>query len=885
MANRPTERASEMTPEKIAGQEFAHSFRGYDVSDVRGFLARVAGEVRRVEEALGRARAELAEASDRPPPGIEDLSRDQLNQLLGEEAARVLRTADDAARDIRTRAEDNVERMLHEAQAEAREIRAEAERIREEARAEADSRISEAEEIVATRLAEADAEALRRREAVVEDGRAMLAEARAARERMLVDLAERRRDSRRELYQLRAGIEQLRESYDELRSMLDRSVVVVDTAEEDARRAAGYAAERFDRDDMTDDRAELGRELGLESEPSPPSPPQVIQPSSRTEMEEGEPEAAGRGSGGAEAVGWTTAELQEGAAEHQAEAAEAGSEPAPAEATGVTIPELGITGTIGSDEHAAGPTAEAPEASGPQVAGEPQVTQEAPESQESEAAQAAPESQAAAEAQVSEVEAVAQAAAEAEETVSRAPGDEPVEVDEMEPDGAEEETPAVEVSDESVPVGDSGDSGGIDTTVPESSAPEAADAEGSPLFDQDHEVGDTPADRPADPPGRQRSRIIYRREPRPDSTLAGIVASGSDGEGSDSPVLEELQAALDRAVAAGETPAEPGGGEPLTDPALVAVESALSAVELDEVFGGSTNFTRDDTAPGPLGGPHAEIDELFARIREARETSVSRAREVMDRSTAAEAAAVPDPAVETAANPAADAAANPVPDTGRGGLEDVEALFRRQDQVRSSVEKKISRFLKRGLADQLNEVLDAIRRNPEPPDIDEVLPAESVTAIASGLRSLLVEAVLEGAGRFDGSEDDLGPQTRGVLDDLVATVAADMNGSLRSRLETFLGDVATAESGARGLYREWRRESLAPLARDIVLAAYAAGVVDQLPPGSDVTWVTPEGGCVHPDCADNALATGVRLGSPFPSGHVRSPLAPGCRCLVVSAGS
>ena len=868
-----------MTPEKIAGQEFAHSFRGYDISDVRGFLARVAGEVRRVEETLERTRAELAEASAKPPPGIEDLTRDQLNQLLGEEAARVLRTADDAARDIRTRAEANVEKMLHEAQAEAKEIRAEAETIREEARAEADRRVSAADEIVATRLAEADSEALRRREAAIEEGRGMLAEAQAARERMLADLAGRRRDSRRELYQLRAGIEQLRESYDELRSMLDRSVTVVDTAVEDARRAAGYAAERFDRDDMTDDRAELGRELGLEKEPSLPRPgggdSEVPTPVAEPTVGEGvEPatetdEVAGEG-----AIGES-----EGRAAPEAErtALQGAGAPAVEEAP----PETEVEDTAATTPAESGTGDGTAAAGGPEVgeageAGLDEGTERVAETGASETridigdsetdmidvpAPTAGSESGEDGAQPEGIGSEGSMAGTATEDAANPDADGAADASDAAP-GAE----TAPDSEADAPEETAGEPAAADT--PEETAGEPADPGEPLLFDQDLEA--------EPPPDRERSRIIYRREPRPDSTLAGIVSAGTQGENSESPVLEELQAALDRAVARGEAPAEPEGGEPALDPALVAVESALSAVELDEVFGGPTNFTRDDSGPGPLGGPHAEIDELFARIREARETSVSKAREVLDRPSA--------PSVTAPAErvPAAEAA--PVATTDRVEAAGVEALFRRQEQVASSVEKKISRLLKRGLADQLNEVLDAIRRSSESPHIDEVLPEGSIRTMAAGLRPLLIEAVLEGAGLFEGSEADLRSQTVEALDELVESVATDMDSSLRTRMEAFLAEPATAESGARGLYREWRRERLGPLARDIALAAYAVGVLDPVAPGSPVRWMLPEGGCVHPDCADNALATDVNLGSPFPSGHLRSPLAPGCRCLVVVSG-
>ena len=96
----------------------------------------------------------------------------------------------------------------------------------------------------AAMLAQADVDAQKTRDAAVEEGRSMMAEAQTAKEHVLRDLAKKRRSARRELTQLRAGIDQLHESYDELRSMLDTSSMVVDGAVDDARRAAMEVAPR-----------------------------------------------------------------------------------------------------------------------------------------------------------------------------------------------------------------------------------------------------------------------------------------------------------------------------------------------------------------------------------------------------------------------------------------------------------------------------------------------------------------------------------------------------------------------------------------------------------------------------------------------------------------
>lgn len=244
----------DVAPDAVARREFSHGFRGYSQDEVRRYLSLVARELATAQDQAANLAAQLDDArraavDDRP------LSREELNERLGGEAARVLSVAEESAAEIRTRAEQNVEKMLRSASAEASQIRAGAEDAAAALLDAAERERGEIESESADRRAAAQHESDEMRAAALEAARTMVAEAKSARRQMLLDLAERRQGARRELTQLRAGIDQLRESYDELRSLLDGSMRVSDDAVDAARRAAIDAAERFDRFDDVDDLA------------------------------------------------------------------------------------------------------------------------------------------------------------------------------------------------------------------------------------------------------------------------------------------------------------------------------------------------------------------------------------------------------------------------------------------------------------------------------------------------------------------------------------------------------------------------------------------------------------------------------------------------------
>lgn len=267
-----------ISPHDIARRTFDVARRGYEQQEVRGYLHEVSAMVER----LLRSEAELRERAERAESRLETAERPDeatLIEVLGEETTRVLTSARESAAEIRAKAEEAAARMVEQATADASEIRSnatrdadarlaeareEAERLLEQARTELERRSAEAEE-AAERIraaAEADAESLREagradqaraaeegdaeREAARQEGRRMVAEAQAVRERVLRDLAARRKRARIQVEKLNAGRERLLEAYELVRRTADEATTELTHALVDARIAADAAARRID---------------------------------------------------------------------------------------------------------------------------------------------------------------------------------------------------------------------------------------------------------------------------------------------------------------------------------------------------------------------------------------------------------------------------------------------------------------------------------------------------------------------------------------------------------------------------------------------------------------------------------------------------------------
>lgn len=187
------------SPSSVASASFPTSRKGFEQADVREFLRMVAAELARLQERERFLERELRTSQRSTSPSSIALDEELVTKMLGEEAARILQTAREAATQIKIRAEEGTSRLLREATDEAQ-------RVREEAEIEA-----------ARRRQDATADAESELEMAKQQGRDMVNEARAYRERVLNELARRREIARQQIEQLVHGRDRLLQAFERSR--------------------------------------------------------------------------------------------------------------------------------------------------------------------------------------------------------------------------------------------------------------------------------------------------------------------------------------------------------------------------------------------------------------------------------------------------------------------------------------------------------------------------------------------------------------------------------------------------------------------------------------------------------------------------------------------
>jgi DivIVA domain-containing protein len=193
-----TARDGRITPEGIAERTFTQVKRGYAESEVRAFLRMVADEVGALftRERDYASRVQGLEARLAQPPGPP--TDQDLIAALGEETARVLGQARESAAELRAKAEEHARRVVRDAQESARELR------------------TSTQQAVETKTREAE-DAARNR------AREIVAEARALRDRVLIDMGERRTEIERQINELRSSRGALVDAYQLVERTLEQA--------------------------------------------------------------------------------------------------------------------------------------------------------------------------------------------------------------------------------------------------------------------------------------------------------------------------------------------------------------------------------------------------------------------------------------------------------------------------------------------------------------------------------------------------------------------------------------------------------------------------------------------------------------------------------------
>ena len=316
-------------------------------------------------------------------------------------------------------------------------------------------------------------------------------------------------------------------------------------------------------------------------------------------------------------------------------------------------------------------------------------------------------------------------------------------------------------------------------------------------------------------------------------------------------------------------------------------ESDASAADaaVDQADGTETDAVdaeaADDTDHDEEHGDDVVVD-LFARLRaDASDPVDDGATDVSD--AAVGVFAVDDSAV--AVDDTDTAGDEPENDTDAE-----ETVFDRRDADLTPLIVSSARKLKRVLADEQNEVLDALRRNDPVRNLDALLPwaADHTERYASVIGDDLLLAANAGAAVADLQKPS---KLRKAAGKHAVAEASDKIGQwlvqpLRDRLERCVsegdGDNAAITKKVRAVYRECKTRHIDEQLDDVIRVAHGQGLLAALEPDTPVEWTPDPSHEVCADCDDNRLAGVVASGQPFPTGQVCTPAHPGCRCMLVA---
>ena len=328
-------------------------------------------------------------------------------------------------------------------------------------------------------------------------------------------------------------------------------------------------------------------------------------------------------------------------------------------------------------------------------------------------------------------------------------------------------------------------------------------------------------------------------------------------------------------------------------------EVAVDEVAVDDVDDVAEVDVVDDAEIVPTTSPVDERDDdvvvdLFARLR-AESVVISPDDDLDDHSDdnsddhSDDSDDRPDDDVTVVADSvvveAVEIDAAPRPDDG----EVPPTPFERRDADLTPIIVSSARKLKRVLADEQNEVLDALRRKRAGP--------RARRAASLGRRARRPIPAVRSAPNWPRRPTPGRPWSAGRASSARPTPAAAVEAGrrvladwlvepLRERLERCVadgdGDNAGISKRVRAVYREWKTQHIDEQLDDVFRAAHGRGALAAIAPGTPVVWVcdTAATGCA--DCDDNSLAGPVPAGQAFPTGHrVRSgprrvpmPLAP-----------
>lgn len=413
---------------------------------------------------------------------------------------------------------------------------------------------------------------------------------------------------------------------------------------------------------------------------------------------------------------------------------------------------------------------------------------------------------------------------------------------------------------------------GVDARDPEPASP--ADDEPATLDEPESGAGE-------DEPVADGDPVVEDELIADDDRVAGEVAEVA---------AEDERAEDERAEESDEPDVDEWGDDEDWDEPVGEPVPAAAGSSVDQLFARLKAETADAPTTGDvveINGNGLEVDPLdlehetygaAAIHRREQAVAVLADEPVPDAEPQVDADAEPEVDAEPAA--AADADDDPESIHHVDQTPAATQLLVRRDQILASVESDVARRLKMVLADEQNEVLDALRRGKVPDGIDDLLPAHGPHAgrYTDAAREDLAMVAELGAEAVGGEPDGTGES---LAAELAQTVVEPLRERIGRCIDGADDDLGELTGRLRALYREWKTQRITDAVRHFTAAAYAHGAYAAAPKGSSLCWLVDRSGTPCPDADDNALAGAVRKGESFPTGDHCPPAHLGCRCLVV----
>jgi DivIVA domain-containing protein len=810
------------SPSSVASASFTTARKGFEPAEVREFLRMVAAELARLQERERFLERELRTAQRSTSPTSVALDEDLVTKMLGEEAARILHTARDAASNIKIRSEEGAARLLREATDEAQ-------RLREEAEIEAARRRSDA-------TADAEAEL----EMAKQQGRDMVNEARAYRERVLNELARRREIARQQIEQLVHGRDRLLQAFERSR------LVAVDVMAELT--PLGEPSEYVN--------------LSPTTGPVPLMVPNMPRPPERATTRSPEPVTR--------AVDASPADVDD---------------TVPLTVAPV-VPLVESTRVVEHEGDADSETAGVDDTVTIFVDPEFEAERRAAELAADELEPDEPVDESVDETDTS-VDAPDHAALADVADVADGPDDRVVQLDITHHDPA-----TTDAGDDREPAPVVALFAGETDRRTDGRRTDLEQVDVELVHVESVGVDEIEAEIEIEV---EIEAIVVDETDETDETDEVVEVVDFGGAADTSAVLAD-STNVDDAAAASPANEHPATDGPAPDPDATTVLARTSA---DDLFARLRAARAASVAERAVATAAREAEAAEAAEEASTVSTVSSvsgtttgARATGDRGRSSERVQVPSAGVEVvdvvlgddsvfATTPTA-----PVPYVAAA-----DSPFARRDEALTPLITAAARKLKRVLADEQNEVLHALRRKEPVRDLVSMLATEREQAerYGSAIAGELTAAAVAGATSMGMDTSAATRQVKSARATAGATevLVTEVVQPLRERLARCVGDAdgdnTELASLVRLAYREWKNQRIDEHLDDVARTAFGRGALAGVAPGTAIRWVVDPAGQACADAEDNALGGAVSAGECFPTDHRCAPAHNGCRCMIAPA--